>query len=100
MKLNKVNFTNNQYPQIYNVFDFYISKGYKIYSEIGAFLIDYLISGISPMFFRPIVILNYIIGNTFVLNFFFISLGAFALIEWTIKLFYFAAVKTHLLGGE
>ena len=37
--------TNNQYPQIYSVFDFYISKGYKIYSEIGAFLIDYLISG-------------------------------------------------------
>lgn len=37
--------TNNQYPQIYSVFDFYVSKGYKIYSEIGAFLIDYLISG-------------------------------------------------------
>ena len=62
--------------------------------------IDYLINGISPMFFRPIIILNYIIGNTFVLNFFFISLGAFALIEWTVKLSYFVALKTHLLGGE
>lgn len=62
--------------------------------------IDSLISGVSPMFFRPIVILNYIIGNTFVLNFFFVSLGAFALTEWTIKLFYFASTKTKLLGGE
>ena len=37
--------TNNKYEKIYNVFDFYINKGYTIYSEIGAFLIDYLISG-------------------------------------------------------
>ena len=37
--------TNNKYQKIYDVFDFYINKGYTIYSEIGAFLIDYLISG-------------------------------------------------------
>ena len=37
--------TNNKYGKIYDVFDFYINKGYTIYSEIGAFLIDYLISG-------------------------------------------------------
>lgn len=37
--------TNNKYSEIYRVFDFYIQKGYTIYSEIGAFLIDYLISG-------------------------------------------------------
>lgn len=37
--------TNNKYEKIYDVFDFYINKGYTIYSEIGAFLIDYLISG-------------------------------------------------------
>ena len=37
--------TENKYPKIYEVFDFYIERGYTIYSEIGAFLIDYLISG-------------------------------------------------------
>lgn len=37
--------TSNKYPEIYRVFDFYTQKGYTIYSEIGAFLIDYLISG-------------------------------------------------------
>ena len=37
--------TNNKYQKIYDVFNFYINKGYTIYSEIGAFLIDYLISG-------------------------------------------------------
>ena len=37
--------TENKYPQIYDIFKFYTNKGYKIYSEIGAFLIDYLISG-------------------------------------------------------
>ena len=37
--------TNNKYEKIYDVFDFYINKGYTIYSEIAAFLIDYLISG-------------------------------------------------------
>lgn len=37
--------TNNKYPEIYKVFDFYIKNGYTIYSEIGVFLIDYLVSG-------------------------------------------------------
>lgn len=37
--------TENKYPKIYEVFQFYIERGYTIYSEIGAFLIDYLISG-------------------------------------------------------
>lgn len=37
--------TNNKYPKIYEVFQFYIDRGYTIYSEIGAFLIDLLISG-------------------------------------------------------
>lgn len=39
------NATNNKYPKIYEVFKFYIDRGYTIYSEIGAFLIDYLLSG-------------------------------------------------------
>lgn len=37
--------TNNKYPKIYEVFQFYIDRGYTIYSEIGTFLIDLLISG-------------------------------------------------------
>ena len=37
--------TENKYPEIYNVFNYYTNNGYKIYSEIGGFLIDYLISG-------------------------------------------------------
>lgn len=37
--------TNNKYPEIYRVFDYYTNAGYKIYSEIGAFLVDFLISG-------------------------------------------------------
>lgn len=37
--------TNNKYDEIYRVFKYYTDKGYTIYSEIGAFLIDYLISG-------------------------------------------------------
>lgn len=37
--------TNNKYPEIYRVFQFYIDRGYTIYSEIGAFLIDYRLSG-------------------------------------------------------
>lgn len=48
------NATNNKYPEIYRVFDFYSSKGYIIYSEIGAFLMDYLISGTIDIFcYRP-----------------------------------------------
>lgn len=37
--------TQNKYPEIYRVFKYYTDKGYTIYSEIGAYLIDYLISG-------------------------------------------------------
>lgn len=37
--------TNYKYDEIYRVFDFYTQRGYTIYSEIGAYLIDYLISG-------------------------------------------------------
>lgn len=37
--------TDNKYPKIYEVFKYYTDRGYTIYSEIGAFLIDYLISG-------------------------------------------------------
>ena len=46
--------TNNKYPKIYEVFDFYTERGYVIYSEIGAFLMDYLISGTIDIFcYRP-----------------------------------------------
>lgn len=46
--------TNNRYPKIYDVFRYYINNGYTIYSEIGAFLIDYLISGtIDILCIRP-----------------------------------------------
>lgn len=37
--------TNNRYPEIYKVFKYYTDAGYTIYSEIGIYLIDYLISG-------------------------------------------------------
>lgn len=37
--------TENKYPKIYEVFEYYTNAGYKIYSEIGGFLIDYLVSG-------------------------------------------------------
>ncbi len=37
--------TNYKYNEIYRVFKHYVDKGYTIYSEIGAFLIDYRISG-------------------------------------------------------
>lgn len=40
-----IDLTDNKYPDIYKVFNYYTDKGYKIYAEIGAFLIDYLISG-------------------------------------------------------
>ena len=46
--------TNNKYPEIYRVLDYYTSKGYIIYSEIGTFLMDYLISGTIDIFcYRP-----------------------------------------------
>lgn len=46
--------TNNKYTKIYEVFDFYIKQGYTLYSEIGVFLIDYLVSGTIDVFaYRP-----------------------------------------------
>ena len=46
--------TDNKYPEIYRVFKFYTDKGYVIYSEIGAYLIDYLVSGTIDIFcYRP-----------------------------------------------
>lgn len=40
-----IDFTENKYPEIYNVFKYYTDNGYKIYAEIGVFLIDFLTSG-------------------------------------------------------
>lgn len=40
-----IELTENKYPDIYKVLQYYSNNGYKIYSEIGGFLIDYLISG-------------------------------------------------------
>lgn len=40
-----IDITENKYPIIYRLLNFYIKNGFKIYSEIGSFLIDYLISG-------------------------------------------------------
>lgn len=40
-----IELTENRYPEIYNVFGWYVARGYKIYSEIGFFLLEYLISG-------------------------------------------------------
>lgn len=37
--------TENKYPQVYDIFHYYTNAGYKIYAEIGAFLMDFLISG-------------------------------------------------------
>jgi len=40
-----IELTENKYAEIYRVLDYYVKAGYKIYAEIGGFLIDYLISG-------------------------------------------------------
>ena len=40
-----IELTEHKYPEIYEVFNYYTNRGYKIYAEIGAFLIDYLVSG-------------------------------------------------------
>lgn len=37
-----IDYTEGKYTDLYNVFDYYTKNGYKIYAEIGAFLIDYL----------------------------------------------------------
>lgn len=40
-----IELTENKYPQIYEVFQRYTDNGYRIYAEIGTFLIDFLVSG-------------------------------------------------------
>lgn len=46
--------TNNKYPEIYSVFDFYTERGYTIYSEIAVFDPELLISGtIDILCYRP-----------------------------------------------
>ena len=46
--------TENKYPEIYDVFKFYIDRGYTIYSEIGVFDPQLLISGtIDILCYRP-----------------------------------------------
>ena len=40
-----IEITKNKYEDIYKLFRYYTNNGYKIYAEIGAFLIDFLISG-------------------------------------------------------
>lgn len=46
--------TNNKYEEIYRVFQFYTNKGYAIYSEIGVFDPELLISGtIDVLCVRP-----------------------------------------------
>lgn len=46
LKVNEfIELTENKYPKIYEVLTYYTNVGYKIYAEIGAFLIDYLVSG-------------------------------------------------------
>lgn len=49
-----IELTNNKYEEIYRVFQFYIDRGYTIYSEIGSYLIDYKLSGtIDILCIRP-----------------------------------------------
>lgn len=46
--------TNNRYEEIYRVFQFYVERGYTIYSEIGVFDPQLLISGTIDIFcYRP-----------------------------------------------
>lgn len=46
LKVNEfIEMTENKYPKVYEVFNYYTNAGYKIYAEIGAFLVDYLLSG-------------------------------------------------------
>lgn len=40
-----IELTENRYPEIYRILTYYVNAGYKIYAEIGGFLIDYLLSG-------------------------------------------------------
>lgn len=40
-----IELTENKYQKIYEILNYYVKAGYKIYAEIGGFLIDYLLSG-------------------------------------------------------
>lgn len=62
-----IDHTENKYPEIYKVFQYYIERDYKIYSEIGAFLPEYLISGtidILPIRDDQFVILDWKTNRT------------------------------------
>lgn len=57
-----IELTNNKYPDVYSVYEKYTNAGYKIYAEIGFFLIDYLISGtIDVLLVRDDG--NYVVGD-------------------------------------
>lgn len=59
--------TEGKYPEIYEVFKYYTDRDYKIYSEIGAFLPDFLISGtidILPIRDDQFVILDWKTNRT------------------------------------
>lgn len=46
--------TEYKYPEIYDVFDFYVNRGYTIYSEIAVFDPELLISGTIDVFcYKP-----------------------------------------------
>lgn len=46
--------TGNRYPEIYSVFQYYIDRGYTIYSEIAVFIPELLLSGtIDVLCVRP-----------------------------------------------
>lgn len=58
-----IELTNNRYPDIYSAFKMYTEKGYKIYSEIGMFLIDWLISGTIDILLVNEHTNEYVIGD-------------------------------------
>lgn len=62
-----IDHTEGKYPEIYNVFKYYTDRGYKIYSEIGAFLPKFLLSGtidILPIREDQFVILDWKTNRT------------------------------------
>ena len=61
-----IELTNNRYPLIYDAFKMYTERGYKIYSEIGMFLIDWLISGTIPILLNSTNMRN---SNTFIFSY-------------------------------
>lgn len=55
--------TNNKYPDIYKAFKRYTDAGYKIFAEIGMFLLDYLISGTIDVLLVNENINSFVIGD-------------------------------------